>query len=163
MRRGETENIRYVVILSSINVVLIIAIKNPHNKKNRKSSNAKHPLFIFNSTATREPFLMLRCTIQLLSHDLTQHQHNLYQHNHATSPNIATPFFTSVSYQIIQPPSPHVLIPGPHLPMFLTFRNTILSIHSHDPHRYTEVSPYLFLRCESIPRLDSGSPEQTFQ
>jgi len=39
IRRGEKEIFRYAVVLYSINVVLIIGIKNPHN---RMSHSLKH-------------------------------------------------------------------------------------------------------------------------
>jgi len=73
-------------------------------EKKGKSSNTKQPLFIYNSSATLKLFAMLRYTIRILSHDLTHHQHNSYQYNHATSSDVATPQTTFLSYQIMPPP-----------------------------------------------------------
>jgi len=42
----------------------------------RKSSNTNNTHFIYNLSATLEPFLMLQCTIPILFHDLTHQQHN---------------------------------------------------------------------------------------
>jgi len=46
------------------------------------------------------------------------------QHNHATSADVATPQTTSVSLQIISPPSHNILMPFPRLSTSLLFRNT---------------------------------------
>jgi len=43
-------------------------------RRRRKPSNANNSLFIYNLSATLEPFLMLQCTLWNSSHDLTHHQ-----------------------------------------------------------------------------------------
>ena len=45
-----------------------------------------------------EPFFMLRCTIRILSHDLTHHSSIPYHNNHAISSDVATLLTTSLSY-----------------------------------------------------------------
>jgi hypothetical protein len=44
------------------------------------------------------------CTIQIVRYNLTHRCHNSFQYNPTTSPNIATPWTTSLPWQIIQPP-----------------------------------------------------------
>ena len=45
-----------------------------------------------------EPFSILRCTIRILSHDLTHHSIIAYRNNHAISSDVATLLTTSLSY-----------------------------------------------------------------
>jgi len=87
---------------------------------------------------------MLRCTIRISNHALTHHQYNSYQHNQATSSDVATPRQTSLSKYIIPPPFhniPTILHrPSTSVPFHTTnsFRrpDTILkypSIHHSEP------------------------------
>jgi len=57
----------------------------------------QQPLCIYSLSTTLESYLMQQCTIQIAFHVVTHRQLNSSQHNHATSPNIATPQTTSLS------------------------------------------------------------------
>jgi len=65
---------------------------------------------------------MLRCTIRILSHDLTHHSVIPYRNNHATSPDVATPQLTSLS--ILNYPATISPLP-PRPPTSPPFRSTI--------------------------------------
>jgi hypothetical protein len=86
----------------------------------QKSSNAKQPLFIYNSSATLEPFLMLRCTVGLFHFDQTHYQHTSYQCDRTTSTDVTTPQIASLLYSIIMPPSRHFLTLSQHLCLSVT-------------------------------------------
>ena len=58
----------------------------------------QNTLFIYNLSTTLEPSSMFRCTIRILSHDLTHPSILPYRNNHAISSDVATPQTTSLSY-----------------------------------------------------------------
>jgi hypothetical protein len=60
---------------------------------------------------------MLRCTIRISSYDLTHHSIIPYRNNHAISSDVATLQTTSLSYQIIPPPSRRFLRVFQRLPL----------------------------------------------
>jgi hypothetical protein len=67
-------------------------------REEKESLHAHNSPFIYNSSASLEPILMLRCTIRISSHDLTHHSVLPYHNNHTTSSDVATSQTTSVSY-----------------------------------------------------------------
>ena len=87
-----------------------------------------------------EPFPMLRCTIRILSHDLTHHSVIPYRNNHATSSDVTTPLTTS--YILLNYPATISPLP-PRLPTSPSFRNTIPSAPPVSFFYYSQVSPYL--------------------
>jgi len=72
---GHVKDSEYAKSQSCIIVLTCIASQqNKWRKKKMKSSNAKQPLGIYNSSATLASFLMFLFTIWISSHDLTHHQ-----------------------------------------------------------------------------------------
>jgi len=90
----------------------------------RKSSHTKLPRFIYSWYTTLELLLMLQCTIWIFPHDLTRHQHNSSQTNHATSSDVTSPLATSLSSQTIPPPSWCSSLVPPDLLMSPPFNNS---------------------------------------
>ena len=108
--------------------------------KERRKGNPPtliNTLFIYNSSATLEPFFMLRYTIRISSHDLTHHSIVPYHNNHATSPDVATPQLTSLS--ILN----YTATISPRLPTSPPFRNTIPSTPSVSFFYISRVPSYL--------------------
>jgi hypothetical protein len=116
---------------SCFKVVTCFAIEeNEYRDQKRKPSNANNTLFIYTSSATLEAFLMLRCTIRLLSHDLTHHQsislstqpRHIVQHR-----NTSVHFLIILNYPATTSPL------SPHLPTSLSFRNKFLQPYQKPP------------------------------
>ena len=80
---------------------------------------------------------MLRCTIRISSHDLTHHSIIPYHNNHATSPDVATPQTTSLSYYIIPPPS------RCFLRVFQRLRLSVIQFLPHLPYLSSIIPKYL--------------------
>lgn len=73
--------------------------ENESREQSEKPSNAKQPLWMYNSSASLESFLILQCNIWIFLHNLAHHQHNSGWYNYATISDIATHQTTFVSYQ----------------------------------------------------------------
>jgi hypothetical protein len=110
---------------SYFKVVTCFAIQeNQLREKKRKSSNTDNPLFIYNSSITFEPFLMLRCTIQISTHNLTHHQHNPL----SVQPCHIVRRCNTSDHFLMTPNNPANISPdSPRPPTSPSFRNTIPS------------------------------------
>ena len=109
-------------------------------REQRKSSKANNTLFIYSSSATLEPFPMLRCTIRISSHDLTHHQLDSFPirpRHIIRGCNTPISFVILINYTATIPPLP------PCLPMSLPFRNTITCTPFITSFRHSQLPPYL--------------------
>lgn len=131
---------RHDTSLSCFNVVTCFAIQdNESREKKKKSLYANKTLFIYNSSAALEPFLLLRYSIQISSHHLTHPElSSLSRQPH----HIVQRHATSVHFLIIPnyPATISLLPPLSSMSPFLS--NTIPSTPSSYFGLWSQVSPY---------------------
>ena len=119
---------------------LICYTREQVKREERKSSNDNNTLFIYSSSASLEPFPMLRCTIRISSHDLTHHQLDSLsiQPRHIIQcRNTTVPFVIVINYT-----ATISLLPA-RLPMSPPFRNTIPCAPFITSFRHSQLLPYL--------------------
>jgi len=76
-------------------------------REEKEILQCQKPLFIYSVSATLESSPMLWCTICIFTHGLTHHDQNSNQHQHATSPDVATSQSNSLCSKIMPPPLHH--------------------------------------------------------